>query len=123
VTAKDWPEAKGLIDAYLDKGRALDTDPAYQFTRKQLPAEATMLMALDAAQTVYSLFGMVKDTTDAGARAGLNLPDLKSPDGKPAYLGIALVLKAPHGSFDLFIPASAVGQVRKLIQPLLDKDQ
>src|SRR5262245_16987384 len=123
VTAKDWSEAKGLVEAYLDKGRALEKDPAYQFTRKQLPADVTALVALDAARTVYSLFGMVKDT--AGALPGFpaQLPDLKSPDGKPAYLGIALVLKAPHGSFDVFIPASAVGQVRKLIEPLLDKDQ
>ncbi|MBO0697382.1 MAG: hypothetical protein J2P46_03220 [Zavarzinella sp.] len=123
VTAKDWGEAKGLVEAYLDKGRALEKDPAYQFTRKQLPAEATMLVALDAAQTVYSIFGMVKDTGGQAPGFPAQLPDLKSPDGKPAYLGIALVLKAPHGSFEVFVPASAVGQVRKLLEPLLDKGQ
>jgi hypothetical protein len=123
VTAKDWSEAKGLVEAYLDKGRVLEKDPAYQFTRKQLPADVTALGVLDAAKTVYSLFGMYKDTGAAVPGLPEPLADLKSPDGKPAYLGLALILKAPHGSFDVFVPASAVGQVRKLIEPLLDKDQ
>jgi hypothetical protein len=123
VTAKDWSEAKVLVEAYLDKGRALDKDPGYQFTRKQLPADVTALAVLDAAKTVYSLFGMYKDTGAAVPGLPEPLPELKSPDGKPAYLGLALILKAPHGSFDVFIPASAIGQVRKLIEPLLDKDQ
>jgi hypothetical protein len=123
VTAKDWAEAKGLVEAYLDPGRAIGKDPAYQFTRKQLPAEATALVALDAARMVYSVFGAVKDAAGAVPGAPAQLPDPKSPDGKPAYVGIALLLKAPHGSFDVFIPASAVGQVRKLVEPLLAKDQ
>jgi hypothetical protein len=123
VTGKDWAEAKGLVEAYLDRGRALEKDAAYQATRKQLPPEATALVALDAPGMVYSIFGVVKDAVAAVPGGPGQLPNLKSPDGKAAFVGIALVLKAPHGSFDMFVPASAVGQVRKLFEPLLDKDQ
>jgi hypothetical protein len=122
VTAKDWPEAKTLVEAYLNRDRDLDKNEAYQFTRKQLPGEATVLIALDAAQTVYSLFGMAKETAGAVPGLPIQLPDLKAPDGKAAYLGIALVLKPGHGGFEVFIPATAVGQIRKLVEPLLEKE-
>jgi hypothetical protein len=124
LTAKDWAEAKALAEPYLDGSQALDKNEAYQFTRKQLPADATMLVVLDAAQTVYSLFGLAGDA--GGLIPGLSVPlpeNAKPPTGKPAYIGIALVLKPGHGSFELFVPATAVGQIQKLVQPLLDKNE
>ena len=48
------------------------------------------------------------------------VPDAKAPAGKPAYLGIAVVLRPGHGGFELFVPAAAVGPVRKVVEPLPD---
>jgi hypothetical protein len=123
VSAKDWPDAKSLVDAYQDSLKALDKTDAFPVTRKQLPAEATTLLALDAIQTAQTLFGAFKDAAAVAPAALPPLPDLKATSGTSALIGIALVLKAGHGSFDVFVPAAAIGQVRKLIEPLLDKDQ
>ena len=120
VTGPDWAAAKPLAEGYLAGGTGVGKDEAFQFTRKQLPAEASMLAVLDAGRAAHSLIGLVRDT--AGAVPGLpaQLPDVKAPDGKPAYIGAAVVLTAGHGSLELFVPATAVAQIRKLIEPLLD---
>jgi len=123
LTAKDWSEAKALAESHLDGSRALEKSDAYQFTRKQLPKDVTMLVMLDAAQTVYSLFNLAGDTPGLLPGLPVPMPDNTKPAGKPAYIGIALVLKPEHGSFELFVPATAVGQIQKLVQPLLDKNE
>jgi len=116
LTARTWAEAKALADAYLSGTAGLGQDDAFAATRKQLPADATMLVFLDTARTVNSLYGVFQGAGPAKAR-----PDAKAPGGKPAYIGIALVLKPGHGGFDVFVPATAVDPVRKLVEPLLDE--
>jgi hypothetical protein len=120
LAAREWADAKALAEAYLSKAAPLAKDEAYQFTRKQLPAEATLLVVLDTAQTAYSLYGAFQGA--AGAVPGFPNapPDAKAPAGKPAYIGMALVLRPGHGGFELFVPAAAVDPVRKLVEPLLD---
>jgi hypothetical protein len=121
LTAKEWADAKALAESYLNKTAPLEKDPAYQFTRKQLPADATMLVILDTAQTAYSLYGIVRESAAAVPGFPKALPEAKAPGGKTAYIGIAVVLRPGHGGFDLFVPAAAVDPVRKLIEPLLDE--
>jgi hypothetical protein len=118
LAAREWADAKGLAEAWLSRSAPLAKDEAYQFTRKQLPPEATMLVMLDTAQTVYSLYSVFQ-----GAAAGLpkGPPEAGAPAGKPAYLGLAVVLRPGHGRFELFVPAAAVDPVRKLVEPLLDE--
>jgi hypothetical protein len=120
LAARTWAEAKPLADAYLSGTTRLGQDDAFVATRKQLPAEATMLVFLDTAQTVNSLHGIFQG---AVVVPGLPkaLPDAKTPGGKPAYIGIALVLKPGHGGFDVFVPASAADPIRKVVEPLLDE--
>jgi hypothetical protein len=121
LSAAKWDDAKALAEAYLSPAARLEQDEAFQFTRKQLPAEATMLVVLDTAQTVYSLYGIFQGA--AGAVPGLSKaqPNAKAPAGKPAYIGIALVLRPGHGGFDVFIPATAADPVRRLVKPLLEE--
>ena len=119
AAAKDWADARALAEAYLDKSAPLAKDPAYQSTRKQLPAEATLLVAAghgaDGSLALRHLPGA------AGAVPGFpRAAGAKAPAGKPAYIGMALVLRPGHGSFELFVPAAAVDPVRKLVEPLLD---
>jgi hypothetical protein len=120
LTARTWPEAKALAEAYLSGTARLGQDESFAATRKQLPAEATMLVFLDTAQTVHSLYGIFQG---AAAVPGLPkaVPDAKAPAGKPAYIGIALVLRPGHGGFDVFVPVTAVDPIRKLVEPLLDE--
>ena len=71
VTAKDWDAAVKELDAYLDGTATLEKQPAYALTRKQLPAETTMLTLSDAGRTVQVmgnyLLGLVKATESAAA--------------------------------------------------------
>lgn len=117
LTARQWADAKALAEAYLSGTARLGQDEAFAATRKLLPAEATMLVFLDTAQTVQSLYGIFQGTAPGSPAAA---PDAKAPGGKPAYIGIALVLRPGHGGFDVFVPATAVAPVRKLVEPLLD---
>jgi hypothetical protein len=114
VIAKDWADAKSLVESFLNGTTSLATDDSFQFTRKQLPAEANMLIVLDAARSASTLLGVF------GGTAGSPPPEA-APASKPAYIGLALVLKERHAAIEVFIPAAAVEQIRKALQPLLDR--
>jgi hypothetical protein len=124
VTAKDWKTAKGLIDSYLKGDQPVSKDDSFQLTRKNLPSETTMVALVDTGRLVYELFEMFKEMFQAfpGGFPGGAMPELRKPTGKPAYLGVALTLKPEYGSFELFVPTTAAQQVRKLLAPLLEKD-
>ncbi len=124
VTAKTEALAKAQVEAFLDAGKSIGKDEAFQFTRRQLPRDTSWVMLLDAAQTAHGMFGMFKETAGMIPVPGLpgNLPDLKAPTGKPAYIGVALVLKPEHGSFDLFVPVKAVAAIRDYLGPFFNKD-
>ena len=122
LISKDPAEAKALIEKYLDASKSVGKDPAFQTTRGQMPAEATWMMLLDGAQTAYGIFGSLKDTAGAVPGFPLAMPELKAPTGKPAYIGISLILKPEHGSIDLFIPVKAVDEIRKFLGPIFNMD-
>jgi hypothetical protein len=123
VTTKDWKEARTFIENYLQGKNTLEKDESFQSTRKQLPAESTFVVVADTPRFLQVMVDMIKDQV-AGLPGfpGGNIPELKVPKGKPAYFGLALTLKAEHASFDLFVPVTAVQQVRKMLAPLIDGD-
>jgi hypothetical protein len=49
----------------------------------------------------------------------IQIPSIPSVTGKPAYLGIAVKVGPEQGSFDFWIPCSAVAEVRKLVEPMI----
>jgi len=125
VAAKEFKTAKATIEDYLAGRNALTSDDAFQTTRKQLPADATMLFMGDTARVVELMASLIKDQLGAaGGIPGLPvaIPDLKAPKGKPAYSGIALTFKSEYVTFDMFVPVVAVQQVRKMLAPLIDGD-
>ncbi|WP_020470999.1 hypothetical protein [Zavarzinella formosa] len=122
LNAKEPADAKALVEKYLDSGKSVGKDEAFQTTRNQMPAEASWLMLLDGAQTAFGVFGMLKDTAGAVPGFPLAMPELKAPTGKPAYVGIALTLKPEHGSIDVFIPVKAVNEIRKFLGPIFNMD-
>jgi hypothetical protein len=49
-----------------------------------------------------------------------NLPaEVKPVATNTSYLGFAVTFRAEHGGFELFLPAKAVQEIRKVITPLL----
>jgi len=123
ITAKDWPAGKAMLDEYLQGKGPIDKDESFQATRKQLPAEATIVMIADTPRFLHFMLDMIKE--QAGAIPGFpggGIPDLKVPKGKPAYFGLALTMKDEYVNFDLFVPVTAVQQVRKMLAPLIDGD-
>lgn len=124
VSAKNWQIARPVVEEYLKGNKTIDKDEAFQATRKNLPAEATLIFVADTARLVEMIMEAVREMTAGipGAFPGGNFPPIKAPMAKPAYFGFALVLKPEYGSIDIYVPTVAVAQVRKMIQPLLDKD-
>ncbi len=123
ISAKDWSEAKSAIEDYLKGGNPLEKDESFQLTRKQLPADATILILADTARFIETMLDMMKDAlANVPGIPGGGLPALKAPKGKSAYFGMAVVLKAEYSSFDLFVPVTAVQQVRKMLAPVIDGD-
>ena len=121
VTARTFNAAKAMIEDYLSGRNPLDKDDSYSSTRKQLPAKSTILFLGDTARVIEMAMDLVKD--QAAAIPGLGgIPDLKAPKGKPAYFGAAVAFKAEYVTFDLFVPVTAVQQVRKMFAPLIDGD-
>ena len=83
---------------------------------QETPCDANMLIVLDAGRSVSSLLGVFKAVPGVP-----NATEEATPGGKPAYIGVALVLKENHALIHVFIPACVVGQIRKMLEPLLDR--
>jgi hypothetical protein len=118
VTAKDWKTAQALIDAYLQaKSKVGDVD-AYKDARQQLPPDVTILTMVDLPLYTQAIVEGIKPLLQAG---GLPIA-IPAPAGKAktTYLGLDIVLQPERGSFDVWVPGSAVNEVYKMyLQNLL----
>jgi hypothetical protein len=124
VTAKDWDAAKAQIDAYLDGRATLGLEAAYKATRKELPAETTILFLADAGKFTYVMGDYMLAIMKAVPALPFNLPESMKPVAtKTSYLGTAITLKPEHASFDLFLPVAGVQEIRKVIMPLFQGGQ
>jgi hypothetical protein len=118
ISAKDWDTAKAQLDQYLDGKSILAKEKAYQEARKQLPSEATMIALVDALPYAQK-FGDYMLTIVRAFPLPIQIPSIPSVTGKPAYLGMAVTVGPEQGSFDFWIPCSAVAEVRKLVEPMI----
>jgi len=120
LIAKDWTTAKEHLDTYLDGSRSLGSDPAYAATRKQLPAEATVLVLADAGKFAQAMTDYMLAIFKAIPGVPFNLPaEVKPVATNTSYMGVAISFRAEHGGFEMFLPAKAVQEIRKVITPLL----
>jgi hypothetical protein len=123
VVAKDFSEAKALLQEYLDGKKVLEKDEGYIATRKQLPAEASLVMVGDSCRMIEMGLDLVKDAIAQMGLPGVPaLPQLKAPKAKPAYFGAAVTMKSEYVSLDVFVPTTAVQQIRKMFAPVLNDD-
>jgi hypothetical protein len=119
VTAHDWESAKKLLDSYLDGKNAVGSEKSFQDVRKNLPAMATMLFLIDLPPFAQAIFGFVQDMLPPGTGLPPNLPAPAAPQGKHSYLGFGVVLHDSNGSLDVFVPVSAVQDLRDMFGPLI----
>lgn len=120
VTAKNWDAAAKLLDEYLAGTATLQKEPAYEITRKQLPAETSLLVLADAGRFVQKMgdymLGLLKASP---APLPFNLPEgIKPVKTKTTYLGFAVTLRPETAGFDMFVPVTGVQEIRKVIMPL-----
>jgi hypothetical protein len=118
ATAKDWAAAKKMLEEYFQGKEVLSGNASYQATRKELPAEANLLMFMDAARYGHyiakTIGEMMKNLPGAPGGGG----DVKAPEGKPSYIGLAVVLQPRHGALDIWVPVDAVKIFIKIFVPL-----
>jgi hypothetical protein len=122
ITAKDWPAAQTLLNQFLEGKGAIKDQKAYQETRKALPTQTTLLALVDALPYFRTagnyLLSILKSTQVPIPIPIQSLPEVK---GEPAYLGSAITLESGRGSLDIWLPATAVKEVRKLVDAILGK--
>jgi hypothetical protein len=119
VFAKDWESAEKLLDQYFKGANTIGDEKAFAAARKEMPAEATFLMEIDAVQYTAVILDFVRPLVEASP-LGAKVP--KAPKGTPAYLGVAVTLTPERGGFDLFISADAVKEIyQDYVSPLLPK--
>ena len=104
VTAPDWDAAAKQLDQYFKGDGTVAEDKAFAAARKEMPAEATVLMLIDVIRYAELLADAVK--AGPGGAGGLNMP--AALKGKSAYAGVSVTLQPERASLDVYVPAEAV---------------
>lgn len=118
ASAKTWAEAQKSLDNFLDGKSPVGKDAAFQAARKELPAQANVLMLYDVPQLMESLRTMFTTMFRALGQGEVKVEPAKE-QAKPFFLGVALLLKAESVAADVWIPAPTAREVQKLIEPLM----
>jgi hypothetical protein len=119
VSAKDWAEAKAKVESYLQGSDRIGMNKAFMATRKQLTPDATMLMLFDGGQMVMTMGEYMLGLFKAIPGLPINLPDSMKPvKTEPAFIGASVVMKPEFGGVELFVPVTAIHEIRKVLMPL-----
>jgi hypothetical protein len=120
VTAKDWDTAKRRLETYLSGSTRLSEQAAYAATRKQLPAETTLLMLADAGPFVTKMGDYMLAIFKAmPQQLPVNLPDqIKPVKTQTSYLGFSVTLRPETARFDMFLPVTGIRETHKVLAPL-----
>ena len=117
VRAKDWDAAAGALDKFLDGKKSLGDDAGYKMTRKNLPADASLLMMFETGQTLTMILDMFK-AMEAAIPDFPKIGTVKPLKGDPTYVGIAVTLKGDVATANVFVPAPAIAAGRKMLENL-----
>ncbi|HEY1861864.1 MAG TPA: hypothetical protein VGG61_16000, partial [Gemmataceae bacterium] len=121
ITADDWDSAQKLLDNYLDKKNNVGEDKAFTDTRKQLPAEVTLLSMVD----LPAYAAIMADYFQTIIPGGTPFPvDALKPavKGKTSYMGFSVTLQPQRGSADFWLPAAAVTELYKMFGEAIMKN-
>ncbi len=120
VTAKDWATATGLIDGFSESKKSVGDTAGFALTRKNLPADANLLLMVETGYTLTTLIDALRamqDVVPGFPKIG-NVTPLK---GDPTFIGVAVTLKGDTATLNLFVPCAAIGAGRKIVAGLLTK--
>src|SRR5262249_19635170 len=104
VNAKDWPEAKKLVEGYLSGKSTLADEPSFQSALKHLPAEAAVAGLMDGGRYAHMMAQVLGAVFSGQPGAELKT---KAPEGPPKYVAFAMTLKPGHGTIDVWVPIDA----------------
>jgi hypothetical protein len=116
LTAKDWDEARALLDRYQKGESTVGSETAYKDTVKHLPAENSLLVLADVPQTAEV---MVKAVVTMLQGSGLPIPippgfEKPAIKAKTSFLGVGFTLEPGRGSLDLWLSAQSVNDIYKM---------
>ncbi|MFN4260245.1 MAG: hypothetical protein ACK4RK_13190 [Gemmataceae bacterium] len=117
VIAADWKDAQQRLDQFFAGTNTLSQQDAYREARQQLPAETTMLALYESGQFAQLISNFLMPIMKE--LMGVNIPEVRIRPGKPSYMGMALTLQSQRGGVDFWLPAGAVSEFRKVIEPII----
>ncbi|MBX7103209.1 MAG: hypothetical protein K1X57_03965 [Gemmataceae bacterium] len=119
ITAKDWAEARGKMEKFLDGKGLIADSQAFQATRKQLPAQASMLYMIDAGPFANWMADYMVTMFKAMPGLPFNLPEsIKPVETTSSFIGFSIAMQPERGAIDLYIPVTAVQEIRKVAMQL-----
>ncbi|MBN9117783.1 MAG: hypothetical protein J0I06_01195 [Planctomycetes bacterium] len=120
ATAKDWDAAAGALDQYLGGKKPVSATDGYKLTRKNLPPDASLMTLMETGQTLTTLLDTARSME--GVVPGFpRLGQVKPLKGEPSYVGVAVTLKGDTATANVFVPATAIGVARKMLDGLFKK--
>jgi hypothetical protein len=114
VVAKDWAAASALLDRLLAGTDTLGDTDGYQATRKNLPADASLLLMFDTGQNLAPFSEMMSGFGDALPRFP-KFKRLKPGKGDATFIGTVVALKGDTATADVFVPTAALAMGYKLV--------
>ncbi len=117
VATNDWPDAKKVLDAYLeqkDRTKTLPGDPGFRLVRQQLPTDVAYLeineiQSVVARYTpVINLYKVIPGFPEIGP--------VKPVRTDPAYVGYAVTIKGDSLGLIGFVPTKSVSIARKMFE-------
>ncbi len=118
VMAKDWAAATAAIDGYFDGKKPVGDLAGFKLTRKQLPADASLLMMMEVGQTITVLLDTLRAMQDA-VPGFPKIGHVKPLKAEPTFVGIAVTLKGDTATVNVFVPGGAIAAGRKIVMGLL----
>lgn len=116
LTGKDWDVAKKQLDNYVSGRETAAGSKPFGETLKHLPERTTMLTVVDLPLYVQKMAEFMGPALKG--QVPVDLSGLKADAGK-SYLGAAVTLQPERGSLDVWVPTSAVVEIRKMLEPVL----
>jgi hypothetical protein len=119
ITAKDWADARKLLEDHFNGTGTAGSTAAFRDVRKELPAEATVVTLIDFVRYAGIILDFAKPIIENSVPLPLKIPS--APANAPAtYSGAAITLKGDRAGLDIFISAETVhGFYLAYVQPIL----
>jgi len=118
VSAADWSAARKILDQYFKNSGTIGDIKGFKEVRKEMPAQATVLVLINAVQYLGSVADLLKPMF--GQFVPPNWPNMPAGGGPPSFVGVSVTLQPQRGSLDTFVSAAAAQEFYKaFIKPVI----